>query len=183
MNRRVPVPATGFVVLAAALAGMLFAPVFGVPALLLPILVPAAAVLLVALLCARGPALAAWRPLLTAGAGLLAVAETAAWPTTVAGLPTAATGRAIVAGVTESWRLALQSTWPARPEPALLLFVPLLVVAAAVLGVEVLHRLPGPRCSPRCPIWPWPARCWPRSGPVGRRPPGGSRRRRSPSRR
>jgi transglutaminase-like putative cysteine protease len=118
--------------------------VFGVPALVLPILVPAAGVLLVALLCARGTALPAWRPLLTAAAGLLAVAETAAWPTTAGGLPTAATGRAIVAGVTESWRLALQSTWPARPEPALLLFVPLLAVAAAVLGVEVLHRVRGP---------------------------------------
>ncbi|MCA2217942.1 transglutaminaseTgpA domain-containing protein [Jidongwangia harbinensis] len=143
MNRR-PIPATVCVVLAAVVAGMLFAPVFGVPALLLPVAGPAAGVLLVALLCRPGSGPAAWRPLLTAGAGLLVVAETVAWPTTMAGLPTAATGRAIAAGVTESWRLALQSTWPARPDPALLLFVPLLVVAAAVLGVELLHHLSGP---------------------------------------
>jgi transglutaminase-like putative cysteine protease len=132
------------VVAAAALAGLLFAPVFGVPALLLPIAAPAAAVLSAALLCRRGTALPGWRPLLTAGAGLLAVVETVLWPTTTAGVPTAATWRALTTGVTGSWRLALESTWPARPEPELLLFVPLLVVAAAVLGVELLHRLPAP---------------------------------------
>lgn len=130
--------------LAAAVAGMLFAPVFGVPALLLPVGVPAATVLLVALVCARREALLAWRPLLLAVASLLAVTDTLLWPTTVAGLPTARTLRALAAGFTDSWQLVLQSTWPARPDPALLLFVPLLVVFAGVLGVELLHRLGGP---------------------------------------
>jgi hypothetical protein len=148
------------VVLAAVFAGMLFTPVFGAAGLAVPLLVPAAAVLLVALLCTRpgprssvrdrhpvlagpGSALAEWRPVLTAGAGLLAVVETALRPTTLAGLPTVGTLRALAAGATDSWRLVLQSTWPARPEPELLLFVPLLVVLAAVLGVEALHRLRG----------------------------------------
>ncbi|MGI5151724.1 transglutaminaseTgpA domain-containing protein [Plantactinospora sp. CA-294935] len=132
------------VVLAAVVAGMLFAPVFGVPALLLPVGVPAVAVLLATLACARRAALLPWRPLLLAVAGLLAVAETVLWSTTVAGLPTGRTLRALAAGFTDSWQLALQSTWPARPDPALLLFVPLLVVLAAVLGVELLDRLGRP---------------------------------------
>lgn len=130
--------------LAAAVAGMLFAPVFGVPALLLPVGVPAATVLLVALACARREALLAWRPPLLALACMLAVTETLLWPTTVAGLPTARTLRALAAGFTDSWQLVLQSTWPARPDPALLLFVPLLVVFAGVLGVELLHRADDP---------------------------------------
>ncbi|WP_121159982.1 transglutaminase-like domain-containing protein [Micromonospora pisi] len=131
-------------VLAAAMAGMLFAPVFGVPALLLAIAVPAAAVLLVALLSDGRKAVRDWRALLAVLAGLLAVTETVLWSTTTAGLPTVRTVRALAAGVTDSWQLALQSTWPARPDPALLLFVPLLVVFAAVLGVELLDRARDP---------------------------------------
>ncbi|AGZ43900.1 transglutaminase-like domain-containing protein [Actinoplanes friuliensis] len=131
------------VVLAAACAGMLFAPVFGVTALLLPVGVPATAVLVVALLCTT-PRLQEWRPVLAVLAGLLAVVETLLWPTTVAGLPTTTTLRALVTGGTDSWQLVLQSTWPARSDPALLLFVPLLVVLVAVLGVELLHRLRSP---------------------------------------
>ncbi|MEN3610574.1 transglutaminase-like domain-containing protein [Plantactinospora sp. ZYX-F-223] len=133
------VPAT-CVVLAAVVVGMLFAPVFGVPALLFPIGVPALAVLLTTLACARRKALLPWRPLLLAVVGLLAVVETVLRSTTVAGLPTGRTLRALAAGVTGSWQLALQSTWPARPDPELLLFVPLLVVLAGVLGVELLDR-------------------------------------------
>ena len=129
------------VVLAAAVGGMLFAPVFGVPALLLPVLVPAAAVLLVARLCDRGAALRDWRPLCTAAAGLLTAAQILWWP---AGILTPRLLPSLHTSVTESWRLTLQSTWPARPDPELLAFVPLLVVAAAVLGVELLHRLHGP---------------------------------------
>ncbi|MEE6258199.1 transglutaminase domain-containing protein [Plantactinospora sonchi] len=135
---------TGCVVLAGAVAGLLFAPVFGLTGLLAPVGVPAGVMLLVALACARRPSLVVWRPLLVAGGGLLAVLWTTLWSTTLAGLPTGATWRALAAGVTDSWRLALQSTWPARPEPELLLFVPLLVVLAGALGVELLHRLRGP---------------------------------------
>ncbi|GAA3924548.1 DUF3488 and transglutaminase-like domain-containing protein [Actinoplanes auranticolor] len=132
---------TTSVVLAAAVGGMLFAPVFGVPALLLAVLVPALAVLLVARLCDRGAALRDWRPLCTAAAGLLTAAQILWWP---AGILTPRLLPSLRTGVTESWRLALQSTWPARPDPELLVFVPLLVVAAAVLGVELVHRLRAP---------------------------------------
>ncbi|MEJ3746492.1 transglutaminase-like domain-containing protein [Actinomycetes bacterium KLBMP 9797] len=136
--------ATVCVVVAAAVAGLLFAPVFGVSALLLPVGVPALAMLLAAFACGRREALLSWRPLVVAAAGLLAVAEAALWSTTMAGLPTGRTLRALATGVTDSWQLALQSTWPARPDPAQLLFVPLLVVLAGVLGVELLHRLGAP---------------------------------------
>ncbi|MEU4221699.1 transglutaminaseTgpA domain-containing protein, partial [Actinoplanes sp. NPDC026623] len=129
----------------ALLGGLLFAPVFGLDALLVPVTLPAMAVLAVALLCGRGGSRTAdWRPLLTALAGTLAVAETVLRPTTVAGLPTAATLRGLANGVTAAWWRTLETTWPARPEPSLLIFVPLLVVAAAVIGLELLHRLTAP---------------------------------------
>ncbi|WP_020673999.1 transglutaminaseTgpA domain-containing protein [Amycolatopsis nigrescens] len=128
------------VVLAAVLAGLLFAPVFGMAPLLLPLAVPAAVVLAVAAGTSRREALVPWRPVLTPLAGLLAIVETLLFPTTVAGLPTGETIRALVSGATESWRLALQSTWPAQPDPTLVLFVPLLALLACVLGVELLHR-------------------------------------------
>ena len=155
-------------VLAAAVAGLLFAPVFGLTPLLLPVGVPALVVLVVTLLCTASPrasragapgnaepgvnaggpnavsALVDWRPLLTSLAGLLAVSETVLFGTTVAGLPTGRTLDALGAGVTGSWRLVLQSTWPARPDPELLIFVALLVTGAAVLGVEILLRLRAP---------------------------------------
>lgn len=137
---------TACVVLAAAFAGMLFTPVFGAAALLVPVGVPAAAVLLVALVCTR-PAAVDWRPVLASLAGLLAIVVTALRATTTALLPTGETLRALAAGATDSWHLVLQSTWPARAEPEFVLFVPLLVVLAAVLGVEMLHRLPAPAAA------------------------------------
>lgn len=126
----------GWVTLAAVLVGLLFAPVFGVGALLLPVVVPAVVVFGVAWLASRG-GLVPWRPLFTVLAGLVAVAATTLWP---AGVPIAATPGALAGGVTQSWQLALQSTWPARPEPAVLLFVPLLVLVASVLGAELVLR-------------------------------------------
>ncbi|UQS24701.1 DUF3488 and transglutaminase-like domain-containing protein [Amycolatopsis thermalba] len=128
------VPVAG-VVLAAVVAGLLFAPVFGLRALLVPVAVPAAVVLLVVAVV-RGPGL---RPLVAMVAGLLAVVETTLWPTTAGGLPTGETLHALAGGVSQSWQLALRSTWPARPEPAVLLFVPLLTLLAAVLGAELLR--------------------------------------------
>ncbi|OXM60815.1 transglutaminase TgpA family protein [Amycolatopsis vastitatis] len=128
------------VLLAAVVAGLLFVPVFGVTALLAPLLVPAVALFAVAQLCARTEVLAAWRPLLLLVAGLLAVVETVLFSTTVAGLPTGETFSALASGITESWRLTLQSTWPARPSPDQLLFVPLLALPAGVLGIELLLR-------------------------------------------
>ncbi|MEV6495286.1 hypothetical protein AB0M20_42720, partial [Actinoplanes sp. NPDC051633] len=132
------------VVAAAAVAGLFFAPVFGLVPLLLPVGVPAAAVLAVTWACTARGGLVDWRPLLAAVAGLLAVAETLLFSTTVAGLPTGRTLRALGDGVTRSWQLVLQSTWPARPDADLLIFVPLLVVVAAVFGAEVLLRLRAP---------------------------------------
>ncbi|ANN20010.1 hypothetical protein SD37_33335 [Amycolatopsis orientalis] len=127
------------ILLAAAVAGLLFVPVFGVTALLAPIGVPLILAFGVTELCARWESLVPWRALLLLIAGLIGVVETVLYPTTAAGFPTGATFSALADGVTESWRLALQSTWPARPEPSALLFVPLLTLLAGVLGVELLR--------------------------------------------
>jgi transglutaminase-like putative cysteine protease len=130
---------TGFVLLAAALPGLLFAPVFGLGALVVPIALVLVVCFAVTELCARVPALGSWRPVLSLVVGLLALAETQLADTTAGGVPTGATLRALVAGATRSWQLTLQSTWPARPDASLLLFVPLAVLFAAVLGVELLR--------------------------------------------
>ena len=136
MTSRVAVLA---VLLAAAGPGLLFAPVFGVAPLLLPLALVVAVGFAVAEACTRWPALAPWRAVLVVLLGLLALSEALLFPTTVAGLPTVDTVRALVAGVTDSWQLTLQSTWPARPDPELMLFVPLAALAAAVLGMELLR--------------------------------------------
>ncbi|TCO54769.1 DUF3488 and transglutaminase-like domain-containing protein [Actinocrispum wychmicini] len=124
-----------------AVAGLLFAPVFGLPALLVPVLV----VVLVGYGCvelaARWPRLAPFRPLLVVFLGLLGLIEAVLFPSTVAGLPTAASLRGIQLGFSEGWRLTLQSTLPARPDAEQLLFVPLAVLLATVLGVELLLLL------------------------------------------
>ncbi|WP_290058276.1 DUF3488 and transglutaminase-like domain-containing protein [Amycolatopsis solani] len=127
-------------VLLAAVAGLFFAPMFGLTALLAPILVPAVVLAGVDRLCARTEVLAAWRPLLLLVAGLAAVVETVLYPTTAAGLPTGETFAALASGITESWQRTLQSTWPARPSPDQLLFVPLLTLTAGVLGIELVRR-------------------------------------------
>jgi hypothetical protein len=130
---------TGAALVAAAVPGLLFEPVFGLWAVAAPIAVVLIACLLAAELCERVAALRPWRPLVALLAGLLGLAETQLRPTTAGGLPTGATVRALVAGATESWQLTLQSTWPARADAELLLFVPLAVLVAAVLGVELLR--------------------------------------------
>lgn len=124
---------------AAMVAGLFFAPVFGVTALLAPLGVPLIVVFGVTELCSRWESLVPWRALLLLVAGLVGVVETVLYSTTSTGFPTWATLSALADGVTESWRLALQSTWPARPEPSTLLFVPLLVLLAGVIGVELLR--------------------------------------------
>ncbi|WET82416.1 transglutaminaseTgpA domain-containing protein [Amycolatopsis sp. QT-25] len=129
---------------AAALGGLLFGPVFG----LLPLLVPIGAVVLVTFgvteLGRRRPGLIPWRPVFAVVAGLLAVVETVLPATTAAGIPTGESVAVLAEGAVHGWQLTLQSTWPARPEPRLLAFVPLAVLLAAVLGIEVLHRLRRP---------------------------------------
>lgn len=132
------------ILLAGLVAGLLFAPVFGLLALLPSLLVVTLLLFAGTELVAWQPALLPWRPLLLGLAGLLGITETLLFPTTFAGLPTAGTLRALGEGLTGSWRLVLDSTWPARPEPGLMLFVPLLVLAAGILGIELRQRIRSP---------------------------------------
>ncbi|MBB4682004.1 transglutaminase family protein [Crossiella cryophila] len=132
------------VLLAGAVAGLLFAPVFGLAVLLPSVLVVTLVLAAGSELVARFPALTPWRPLLLGVAGLLGIVQTELFPTTLAGLPTGDTLAALGAGLVDSWQLALDSTWPARPDPELLLFVPLLVLGAGLLGIELAHRARGP---------------------------------------
>jgi transglutaminase-like putative cysteine protease len=126
---------------AVAVGGLCFGPVFGLSSLLLPVLVVCLAVYAVTELCRYRPTLLTWRPLLVVVAGLLATIETVLRSTTLAGLPTAETVRALGRGLT-AWQLTLESTWPARPDPDLVVFIPLLVLLAALLVVELLDRTP-----------------------------------------
>jgi protein-glutamine gamma-glutamyltransferase len=132
------------VLLAAAGPGLLFAPVFGIAPLLLPLALVVLVGFAVAEACRRWPGLVPWRAVLVVVLGLVALSEALLFSTTMAGVPTVDTGRALVAGMTESWQLTLQSTWPARPDPELVLFVPLAVLAAAVSGMELLIRVRRP---------------------------------------
>lgn len=132
---------------AAALGGMLFAPVFSAQSLLLPVFAVVALVFLADEACRHWRWLTAVRPLLLLVAGLLGVIWTVLGATTVVGLPSARTLQLLGAGLTESWQLTLQSTWPARADPQLVTFVPLAMVLAAVLGVELLHRVRPPLVS------------------------------------
>ena len=129
--------ALGALLLTTAVPGLLFAPVFGLSALVLPIAVILVLCFAVAELCRRAPAL---RAPLAVLAGLIGIVETELRGTTLAGLPTGATLRALADGASKSWLLTLQTTWPARPEPDLLLFVPLATLLIAVLGMELLRR-------------------------------------------
>lgn len=132
------------VLLSAVGPGLLFAPVFGLTPLLLPIGLIAVTGLVVVEACRHWPGLVPWRAMLVLVLGLLALVEALLFPTTTSGLPTGETVRALAAGLTDSWQLTLQSTWPARSDPELLLFVPLATLAAAVLAVELLARLRRP---------------------------------------
>jgi protein-glutamine gamma-glutamyltransferase len=124
------------VVAAALVAGLLFAPVFGLGALVLPLVCVAAVAVLADELVVRKPSLVAWRPLFVLLAGLLVVFEVVV----ARGLPGLGDLEVFGDGVLNGWRAALESTWPARPEPRLVLFVPLLVLLACVLGLELLRR-------------------------------------------
>jgi protein-glutamine gamma-glutamyltransferase len=129
------------VLVAALLAGLCFAPVFGLSALLLPVGLVCLVTYLVTELCRAVPALLAWRPVLVAVGGLTAIIETVLRATTVAGLPTIESVRALGRGL-RAWRLTLESTWPARPDADLVIFIPLLVLLACLLGLELLDRTP-----------------------------------------
>ncbi len=119
------------VFLAAAVAGLLFTPVFGV----VPLAVALAACLVPALAVALWCPWEAWRAVLAVVAGLGGL---------LAAVRPADPVGTLVVGATEAWRSVLRSTWPVRPDPELLVFVPLLVLAAAVFGVELLLRVRAP---------------------------------------
>lgn len=139
---------------ATAVSGLLFAPVFGVAALVVPVLAVVVGGYLCVEVTARWARLAPLRPLLVGLVGLLAVVETVLFPTTLAGLPTGETLRMLWYGVTDSWLVTLQSTWPARPDPEQLLFVPLAVVLATVVGVELLPGARGGGARPLLALLP-----------------------------
>lgn len=128
----------------AGVAGLLFAPVFGLSALLVPVFVVVAIGYGGAELSARLPKTASYRPFLVLLFGLLGLIETVLTPTTFAFLPTGASLAGLARGFTEGWQLTLQSTWPARPVPEQLLFVPMSVLLAVILGLELLLRLGKP---------------------------------------
>lgn len=132
------------VLLAAAGPGLLFVPVFGLVPLVLPLALVVVTGFGVVEACRHWPVLVPWRAVLMVIVGLLALVEALLFATTLSGLPTGETLHALTAGLTESWQLTLQSTWPARSDPDLLLFVPLAALAAAVLAVELLTRLRWP---------------------------------------
>lgn len=132
------------VLLSAAGPAFLFIPVFGLTPLVLPIALVVVTGFGVVEACRHWPALVPWRAVLMLVVGLLALVEALLFPTTMTGLPTGETLRALAAGLTDSWQLTLQSTWPARADAELLLFVPLAALVAAVLAVELLTRLRWP---------------------------------------
>ncbi|WP_238161096.1 transglutaminase TgpA family protein [Kribbella antibiotica] len=123
------------------LGGLCFGPVFGIRHLWLPVGLVCLVAFVVAEVCRRRPGLLNWRPLLVVVAGFLAIVESVLQATTLVGLPTVSSVRALGDGLA-AWRLTLESTWPARPEPELLIFVPLLALVACVLTVELLDRAP-----------------------------------------
>jgi hypothetical protein len=128
-----------WVLLATAVPGLLFAPVFGLWSLMPPVAAVIVVCYAVVELGERVPAVRPWRPVLALVVGLLALVEVSLFDTTSGGLPTGDTLRALVAGVTDSWQLTLQSTWPVRPDAELLLFVPMLVLLTAMVGIELLR--------------------------------------------
>ncbi|GAB2678247.1 transglutaminase family protein [Kribbella swartbergensis] len=137
MNRRRTIAA----LVGVLIGGLCFAPVFGVGNLWLPVGAVCVIAYLATEACRQWRGLMTWRPLLVVLGGLLAVVETVLRATTVAGVPTVESVRALGRGLT-GWRLTLESTWPARPDPELVVFVPLLTLVACVLAVELIDRAP-----------------------------------------
>jgi len=126
--------------LATAITGLMFGPTFGSAGpLVVPLLGVAAAGYAVdeAVRARSGLAPARWA--LTLLLGLVAIVETTLRSTTLGGLPTTATLRALYEGPRRSWLLTLQTTSPARPLAHLIVFVPMLVLLATVAAVGLLY--------------------------------------------
>lgn len=130
-------------VAACGVAGLSFAPVFGFAALVVPLAALCVAALVADLCTARAFALLR-APLLLALA-VVALTLSTLRDTAVAGVvPTGDTLAALLDGTVNGWSRTLDSTWPARPEPELFLFVPMMVLGALVLGLEALRRTISP---------------------------------------
>lgn len=136
------IPVLG-VLVATAVTGLLFGPTFGSfapTALVVPLVGIVVAGLAADAAGRLWRRLRGWRPAVTALLGLLAIVETTLRSSTLGGMPTESSVRALYAGVRRSWLLTLQTTSPARPDAHLVVFVPLLVLCAAVLAVWLLDR-------------------------------------------
>lgn len=126
------------IVLAAVVAGFAFTPVFSFVALVAPLTAVLVAIVAVDLLVLTRPVLIQARAPLALIAGAVAALA-------VLTVSTGGPLGSVLAGAANGWLRTLESTFPARPDPELLTFVPLLVLLAAVLGVEWLRReLPTP---------------------------------------
>lgn len=121
-------------VAASMLAGLLFSPVFGAGTLLLPVAAAAGGALLADALL-RTPRLSLLRPIGGVLFGALALGGAAA-----PGKGVAETLRTVRQAAQDGWLTALQTTWPVGAEPSVYLFVPLLVLGSAILGIELLRR-------------------------------------------
>lgn len=130
---------TFWLLLATAVPGLLFVPLIGWPALVVPVAAVLVSCYVAVELCERVPALRPVRPVLALVLGSLALTEASLFHTTRGGVPTSESLRALLAGVTDSWQLVLRSSWPVRPEPELFLFVPILVLLVAMVGIELLR--------------------------------------------
>jgi hypothetical protein len=133
--------------LATALTGLMFGPTFGSAGpLVVPLLGVAAAGYAVDEAVRAWPRFRSARPglrpvrwALMLALGLVAIVETTLRSSTLGGLPTTTTLRALYDGPRRSWLLTLQTTSPARPLPQLVVFVPMLVLLATVAAVWLLY--------------------------------------------
>lgn len=124
------------VLLAVAVAGFAFTPTFGFLPLVAPVLAVVALVAAVDQLLLTSPGWENARAPLAAVGGLLAAVLALTLPEP----PWGAALSPVLDGAVNGWLRTLESTLPARPDPELLTFVPILVLLAAVVAVEWLRR-------------------------------------------
>ncbi|HYQ65381.1 DUF3488 and transglutaminase-like domain-containing protein, partial [Actinophytocola sp.] len=123
--------------------GLLFAPVFGAGPLVAPLAGVALAVVVVDALVGAPKWQVYARPSLILLTGLVAIAATTL-SSTVDGRRPGRLFATLGDGAVHGWRRVLDTTWPVRPEPALLVFVPLLVLVCATVATELFRHLRSP---------------------------------------
>lgn len=119
------------IVLAATVAGLAFGAVFPLAALIGPVAAVLVPVLAIDVLAVRFPKLAPARAVLAAVLGALAGLLVLAPPSEAA---------TVVDGALHGWLRTLESTLPARPDAALIAFVPFVTLLAGIVGIEWLRR-------------------------------------------